>query len=249
MEKDILDFCEKFMEIKKMGWVKSVNNRNNGVGLTLENLFGISENELEIPDYNGIELKTKRYCSNSYIILFSCTPTGPHYHEVEVIKDKYGYPHKSLNDYKVLNKSVYSNKKTKIGCNFYFQLEINRDLKKIYLVVFDKLGNFIEKSTFWDFDILEEKLNRKFSILALVKALSKNQMGAEYFKYNELKLYTLKDFTTFLNLLECGVIRLNFKLNIWTKGPKIGGIHDHGTSFDILEKDFTKLFNQYKILK
>lgn len=74
------------MKIKKQNWVKTVRNGNNGVGLTLEWLLGIEQNELEIPDYNGIELKAKRYKSHSYTILFSCTPTGPHYHEVERIR-------------------------------------------------------------------------------------------------------------------------------------------------------------------
>ena len=71
MYKSIDELKTVFKTIKEKGWVKSICKGNNGVGLTLENLLGIDRNELEIPDYNGIELKTRRYSSTSYIILFS----------------------------------------------------------------------------------------------------------------------------------------------------------------------------------
>lgn len=248
MKKEILDLYEKFVDIKERGWIKSIKNGNNGVGLTFEHLLGIQQNELEIPDYNGVvEIKTKRKTSCSYIILFSCTPTGPNYHEVEMIKNRYGYPHKLLPQYKVLNNSVYGNRKNKIGCNFYFKLDVDRVSKKIYLIVYDKNKIEIEKSTYWDFDILEEKLNRKLKNLAVIKAYSKKEEFIEWFKYSDFQVYSLKSFDKFIELIEKGIIRLNFKLNIKTKGEKLGQIHDHGTSFDILEKDIPKLYNKYNI--
>jgi len=249
MKENIEELNKKFNEIKRKGWVKSICDGNNGVGLTFEALLGISRNELEIPDYKGIELKTKRYRSNSYITLFSCRPEGKYYHKVERIKDKYGYPHRVLKQYKVLNNSVYGNIKNKIGNKFYFKLEVNRNLQKIFLLVYDLNYKLLEKEVYWDFDILKEKLDRKLSVLAFVKASSKKSIsdGIEYFKYDSMKIYSLKDFEAFINLLENGVIRLNFKLNIKTKGDKIGQIHDHGTSFDILEKYICLLYDEYKI--
>jgi len=238
---------KKFINISEKGWIKSLSLGNNGVGITFEKLLGINQNELEIPDYNGIEIKTKRYSSSSYITLFSSKPEGPRYHEVERIKDEFGYPHKILKKYKVLNNSVYCNTKNKIGVNYYFQLYIDRNLKKIYLMVFNLKGDLIEKEVYWDFDTLEEKIKRKLTKLVLIKAYSKKdeKTSEEYFKYHSLKFYHFKDFDTFINLLEKGIIRLNFKLNIITKGDSIGKIHDHGTSFDILEKDLYKLYNCY----
>ena len=118
MNTDIKNLYKKYVEIKRMGWIKSDIKGNNAVGLTFERLLGLSQNELEIPDYNGIELKTKRYNSKSYITLFSYTPEGQYYHEVERLKDTYGYPHQKFKDYKVLNNSVNCNRKTKIGIKF-----------------------------------------------------------------------------------------------------------------------------------
>lgn len=249
MEKEIFYFRNKFQEIKKLGWIKSVNAGNNGIGLTFEKLLGIEQNELEIPDYNGIEIKTKRNYSKCYITLFSCKPEGKFYHEVERIKDTYGYPHKKYPQYKVLNNSVFANTKNKIGINYYFKLDVCRKDNKIYLLIYDKAGNLIENNVFWDFDILKEKLYRKLKILAYVKAYSKKDKlnGQEYFNYSQLQIFLLKNFEIFIDLIEKGIVRVNFKLNIKTKGDEIGKIHDHGTSFDILEKDLLKLYNEYKI--
>ena len=55
----------KFNSIKNMGWIQSIKKGSSGIGLTFEHLIGINENEFEIPDFNGIELKTKRSKSNA----------------------------------------------------------------------------------------------------------------------------------------------------------------------------------------
>lgn len=246
MKNQINILYEKFLEIKKIGWIKNKTKGNNSIGVTFEQLLGLSQNELEIPDYMGIEIKTKRYNSKSYITLFSYTPEGKYYHEVKRIKDTYGYPHKKFPQYKVLNNSVYCNKKNKIGIKFYFKLCVDKKNKKIYLEIYDLNNNILEKQVYWDFVTIEQKLYRKLNILAFIKAYNKKINGEEYFKYYDLKIYLLKDFNTFIDLIEKGIIRLNFKLNIKTNPLKLGQIHDHGTSFDILEQDLEKLYTRFQ---
>ena len=116
---------KKFAEIKNMNWVESVRKGSTGSGRTFEKLLGIEENNLEIPDYNGIEIKVKRSYSNSFTTLFNCTPEGPHYCEIERIKEKYGYPDKVLKEAKILHNSVYCNQKVKINDSYYFQLHVS----------------------------------------------------------------------------------------------------------------------------
>lgn len=106
MHNQILELKEKFYNVKKMGWIKSDTNNTSGIGNTFERLIGIENNELEIPDFKTIEIKTKTQYSDAYTLLFSCTPTGPHYHEVERLKDLYGYPDSILKNYNVLNTSI-----------------------------------------------------------------------------------------------------------------------------------------------
>lgn len=235
---------KEFLKIKNKGWIKGKGFGYNSIGVTFEQLLGLQQNELEIGDYEGIEIKTKRYNSRSYITLFSYTPEGKYYHEVERIKDTYGYPHKKYFKYKVLNNSVYGDKKNKIGLNFYFKLCVDRENNKIYLEIYDKNKNLIEKNVYWDFDIIKQKLYIKLKVLALIKSYNKVINDKEYFKYNEIKIYELKSFDVFINLIEKGFVRINFKLNINTSENKFGKIHDHGTSFDILEEDLEKLYNR-----
>lgn len=238
-----------FYEIKDKGWIKSETIGPGSIGRTFENLIGIPSNEFEIPDFDQIEIKTKTEYSDSYTTLFSCTPTGPHYHEVERLKNLYGYPDSKLKMYNVLNTSVYSKYKSKVGVNFFFELKVDKEKEKLYLLIYDKHKNLIENEVYWDFDILEEKLYRKLKYLAFVKAKKKMYGGKKYFKYYNMKFYKLKDFNTFINLLDAGIIRISIKVGIFRDTQRIGKTHDHGTSFCIQEKDLNKLYELIEICK
>ena len=133
MEKQFKELNKKFVQIKNMGWIKTIRSGSTGIGATFEALIGTNENNLEIPDYNDIEIKTKRNYSKSYTTLFNCTPEGPHYYEVERLREKYGYPDKILKECKVINNSIFCNNKTKVNSHYYFQLSINRMEEQILL--------------------------------------------------------------------------------------------------------------------
>ena len=246
MKDDIKILKEKFQKIHNMGWIK-FNKLNCGtIGTTFEKLIGINTNELEIPDFGSIEIKTKTKSKYKFISLFNCVPTGPHYHEVEIIKDSFGYPDTKLKKFKVLNGEVFCNKLTKIGNNFYFKLNIYRKEEKIKLCVYDNKRNKIEESTYWDLEILKEKINRKLSYLALVNVDKKKINGLTFFKYHNINFYKLKSFNTFVNLLENGIIKITFRIGIFKEGKRIGKIHDRGTVFSIEEQNINKLFEQIK---
>lgn len=234
---------EKFNKIKNYGWIKSIRKGSTGIGATFEMAMGLNENSLEIPDFNGIEIKTKRNYSNSFTSLFNYAPKAKDYQQVEKLKDKYGYPDKVLKKYKVLNKSLFCNMKIRVS-NYYFTLKVDRLSKKIILKIIDLYGKLIEDEIYWDFDDIKEKLNRKLHFLAFVIASRKIVNNEEFFKYYKMDLYQLTNFENFLNLLEAGVIRITFKMSVYRTGPKIGQLHNHGTSFDIREKDLTKLFDK-----
>lgn len=249
MKNQIDELSKKFYKIKNSGWVKSFRNDSSGIGHTFEKLIGINSNELEIPDFDQIEIKTKTKYSNSYTTLFCCTPTGPHYHEVERLKNKYGYPDSKLKNYNVLNTSICSKQKNKVGLNFLFELKVDKIKEKIYLIIYDKYGYLIENNVYWDFDILKEKLYRKLQYLAYIKALKKRIVNQKYFKYYEMKLYKLKDFDTFIDLLDKGIIRVSIKIGVFRDQKRFGKIHDHGTSFGIKEENLNKLYNLISVYK
>ena len=82
---------KKFKEIRRMEYVKSVRTGSTGVGATFEALLGKEEDSLEIPDFGGIEIKTRRSYSKSLINLFNAVPTGSTYYETKRLRDMYGY--------------------------------------------------------------------------------------------------------------------------------------------------------------
>lgn len=248
-ENEIEKLRKKFYQIKRQGWIESVRNDFSGIGMTFESLMGIPNNEFEIPDFGSIELKTKTSNDSHHITLFNCTPTGPHFHEVERLKNLYGYPDSVLKKYRVLNTDVYCNKFSKTLSNFLLKININKYKKEIILTIYDKNEKILESEVYWSFDILEEKLYRKLSYLALIKADKKVINKKKYYKYYEMKIYALKDFNTFLKLMEKGIIRICFKIGIFRSGSKMGHIHDRGTSFGIKEENLKYLYDLVDLYK
>ena len=70
------EIISKLKEIRDLGWIR--NNRPGnagGVGNTLEDLLGIKENNLPIPNASEWELKSQRNTTNSLTTLFHCEPS------------------------------------------------------------------------------------------------------------------------------------------------------------------------------
>lgn len=235
----------EFVRIKNMGWVKSLRNGPTGVGYTFETLLGLSENSIPFPDYCNIEIKTHRKSSNSLINLFNYNPIGNNSYQLKYIYEQYGYPSRKNVDVKVFNVSLYCNYMKSISNNFSLTLSVCREKKKLFLEVYDSKGKLYEKNTFWEFKTLKDKLYNKLSYLAYVTASNKFINDQEFFKYDDIYFYKLRDFETFLSLLEHGKICISFKIggNIIKDFP--WQIDSHGTSFCIKCKDLQLLYSNF----
>ena len=65
----------KLKEIAETGWIVNARKGNHGgIGNTLEDLLGIKENNLPIPNAAEWELKTQRIESSSLCTLFHIEP-------------------------------------------------------------------------------------------------------------------------------------------------------------------------------
>lgn len=242
--KNILELNKKFKEIKNKGWIQSTINGNSSIGRTFETQIGNNENSLEIPDYKGIEIKTKISKKNIFITLFNCKPEGLYYKETERLKNAYGYYNFKSKEYKVLNNSIYCKKETIIGENYKFKLNVDRKNEKIYLYIYDINNLLIENNTYWDFDVLKEKLYRKMKYLAYVKGIKKYTKDGIYFKYKKINFYKLKNFEEFIKMIEQDKIRITLKIGVYKRGKKKGKTYDHGTGFDICEKNILDLYDE-----
>lgn len=235
----------KLNEIKNKGWIKGITRGTSSIGITFENLLGKPVDNLQLPDYYGIEIKTKRIGSKSHITLFNAMPDSSLF-EIARLQNTYGYPDKEIQEFKVLNISIYSNKLTESGSHYYFKLEVDHSKERIILNIYDQNINLIDNKTSWSFKLLEEKLYRKLKYLALIKAERKFINKEQYFKYEYAHYFKLKNFNAFLNLVKNGKMRITLSIDVFKSGQRYGQIYDHGTSFNIKEEDLPRLFQKIK---
>ncbi|MFN5856225.1 MAG: MvaI/BcnI family restriction endonuclease, partial [Pseudanabaenaceae cyanobacterium] len=86
---------EELRRIRDLGFVPNIREGNHGgIGNTLENLLGIQENNLPIPNAAEWELKTQRFGTNSLITLFHLEPSPQALKFVpNLLLPKYGWLH------------------------------------------------------------------------------------------------------------------------------------------------------------
>lgn len=245
-QESMLELLGLFMRVSNKGWQKSNRSNNTGIGKTFEDLIGKEEDNDNAPDFKGIEIKTHRINSSSYTSLFTASPDGPGQSENTRLRETYGKIDEE-SGLKTLHSSIFANRMTSFFNIYYFQIEVNRNDRKIYLLIFDSNKNLIEKITYWEFDSLENKLQKKLKNLAYVDGESKIVNGEEYFKYEKIAFYKFKDFSKFLDLVEDGTIMLDIRIGVYQSGTNRGKTHDHGTGFRIKESDLDKLYDLYNI--
>ena len=238
----------EFERIKAKGYIKGIYNNYSAIGRTFENELNLPENAFSVPDYYGIEIKTRRAYSKSYITLFTAVPDGENLFELERLKEAYGYPCKKDRNYKVLYIEAFGNKTNFAGIKYQYKIDVSRSEKRIYLTIFNKFNDLIERKIYWSFDYLKEKLTTKLQYLAIINAWTNKIENWNYFKYYKLDIYKLKDYETFINLIENGSIKLTIKLDIYLNEKYYGKTYDHGCGFTIEEHSLPKLFNLIKAL-
>ncbi len=79
----------KLKSIKEMGWIKTHRPGNTGIGKTLEDLLGITENNVPGPNAAMIELKSARKNTSSMLTLFTKSPSPPKTNSI--LLKKFGY--------------------------------------------------------------------------------------------------------------------------------------------------------------
>lgn len=243
MEDFVTQLKKEFDSVKKLNWIKSYSNYNNSQGILFEQLIGKCIENFEIPDYQGIEIKTHIKSSNFPITLFNANPDGPFIFTANYLCETYGYPDSILKEKKVLYGTINAYSPEYIGTSYLFKLKVDYKNEQLKLCVYSCEGNLIEDTIFWDFDTLKQKLERKMSYLAVIMAERKKLNNYFYFKFTEINFYKFYDFNNFIELLDKGIIKINFSIGVFRKGKRKGQIHNHGIAFRIDQKYLTKLFS------
>ncbi len=214
------ELVEKLKRINKMGWIRTHRAGNTGIGKTLEDLLGITENNIPGPNAAMIELKSTRKNASNMLTLFTKSPLPPRANSI--LLEKFGYASTKKQGTKRLETTVsaidFNNIKGKTG----FKISIEKDKVNLITTSGEILG-------YWDQETLKNSFERKLPKLLYVKAEARGKGSDEEFWFNEAWLLSGFDFNNFVKLLEDGVILVDIRIGQYPDGRP----HDHGTGFRV----------------
>ena len=230
--KDYNEFVAKLQEIKDMGWIKTHRRGNTGIGKTLEDLLGITENNVPGPNAMGwLELKSTRQENTNMITLFTKAPK-PNRANTR-LRNNFGYVTEESQDQQILHSTVNALSFNTLRRGKGFKIEIDQDR----LNLIDPNDNI---SGYWDKTILQTTFESKCPNLMFVKARSRSFETEEEFFYNEAWALARFGFDNFVHLVESGKILVDIRLGIYSDGRP----HDHGTAFRVLELDLDMCYGK-----
>lgn len=246
---------KRIKAIALMGWIPNARKGNaGGIGNTLEDLLGITENNLPMPNAAEWELKTQRLDTSSLTTLFHIEPSPRAIKFVpQILLPKYGWAHQESG--KKYSKGEMSFRQTIHGrsCSDRgFKVVIDRAKKKVLIsfnaksvdVRHKKWLESVKKRTglqelapqpYWGFDDLEHKAGTKLLNTFYVQAETKIERKKEYYRYTKVMMLQKFSFAGFLKALEKGYILIDFD-------ARTG--HNHGTKFRMRQDALPMLYER-----
>ncbi len=236
---------ERFKAVRDKGFVPSNRHHNTGIGKTFEDYMNVAENNLDAPDLLGYEIKSHREKSQSYITLFTKSPSFPKQANA-FLKDTFGIPYKDNPNLKSLHTSMFAHRYNTFFDKFSFKLINNRQSKTLYIGVYSQNDKeLIDKQCGYYYSDLEIIFKKKIKKLFYVTADTRIKNGQEYFHYTNADIYENPSFDRFLKLIDEGQIMYDIRIGSYQSGDKYGKAHDHGSGFRILEPNLTNLFDNH----
>lgn len=241
--KDKEQIISKFKAVKNLGFVKSHRKNNTGIGKTFEDYVGVVENNADEPDLFGFEIKSHRELAQSYITLFTKTPSFPKGANA-LLRDKFGTPYEDYPELKRLHTSMFADKPNSYDGRIAFQLINDKKAKCIFIAVFSlKTKELLDCSCGYTYADLEKVLKKKLKNLFYVSAETKTDgNGNELFYFHKAEIFEKPSFEKFLRLIDKGLIMYDIRIGSYHSGKSFGKAHDHGSGFRILEKNLNKLY-------
>lgn len=243
---------EKLSEIRNIGWIKNARPGNSGgVGNTLEDLLGIQENNLPIPNAAEWELKCQRKDTTSLTTLFHMEPSPRALKFVpKVLLPLYGWKHQTIDDEMSFRQTISGNNYSDRG----FIVKVSKEERKVVIsfnkdkilekqydwlkLVEKRVGlNEINPQPYWGFDDLFHKAGTKLLNCFYIRAEVKKDNNEEYFHYNEIKILQKFSLNKFLEGIEQGFVYVDFDARTH---------HNHGTKFRLRQDKIIELYDIVK---
>ncbi len=222
------EFSKAFAKIKKAGWVQSKRKGPTGIGQTLEQLLGLGENNIALPDLGKVELKAHRIGSSSMISLFTFNRKVWKMKPLDAVK-KYGTP-----DANGRLGLYFTMSRTPNSMGLFLHIEANN------ISVRHISGEIIAE---WQLAKLTERFMQKLPGLILVSAFSEMRGDIEWFKFDRAQLLTKTSPEIINNQILAGSILVDLRLH-----DQITSARNHGTGFRAREDKLLFLFKNVRDL-
>ena len=250
---------ERLRSIAKKGWIRNARHGNHGgIGNTLEDLLGISENNLPIANAVEWELKAQRLKTSSLTTLFHMEPSPRALHFVpQVFLLNYGWKHKQAGIKYPKTEMSFRQTITALSCSDRgFKIQIDNKSQKI-LISFDTKSvdtrhstwlssvksrtglNELDPQPYWGFDDIKNKAGIKLLNCFYVQADTKKEKISEYYHFKKLTMLQKFSFNGFLRALEAGKVLVDFD-------ARTG--HNHGTKFRLRQDCLSMLYEKSQVI-
>jgi len=226
----IMNFTEiqkKLQDISNLGFIPTERNGPTGIGYTIEQRLGISENNLPIPDIGGrVEIKSTRVNASNLISLFTFNRGVWKIPQKDTIA-KWGYTDDEgrMSLYNTVSISPNSlNLQIKIS-------SVNETISVVHAPTNEELAT-------WDLYHIVGKFMVKFERLLLIHANVRLNQNREEFHYNQASLLTNPSSKAFRKGFESGEVLIDIRMYLKENGT----VRNHGTGFRIKESRLPILF-------
>jgi hypothetical protein len=220
----------KLQQIKKAGFVRTHRRGDTGIGKTLEDLLGIKENNIPLPDVGEIaELKSYRKNAKSMMTLFTLEPLPKGGDRDRLLLDNFGYSKRDNQR----SKELHSTLSCKRYNNQNLKLSVEKDKIRVN-------GKGRRLNIFWDIESLQNKFEEKLPALVYVLADTKIIKGVEHFYFNEAYLLEDFDFELFKKRVKADDIVVDFRMYYRPNGS----VRNHGTGFRVKIKKIDDCFSK-----
>lgn len=244
------ELIENLEKIKEKGWIPNARPGNvGGIGNTLEDLLGIEENNLPIPNAAEWELKCQRIGSSSLTTLFHMEPSPRALRFVpNIFLPLYGWEHHTIPNEMSFRQTINGLSRTDRG----FKVVIDRNARKILISfnsdavttrhsdwlksVEERVGlGELNPQPFWGFNDLYHKAGTKLLNCFYIRAEVKREGGNEYFWYRDIIILQEFSYDNFLKAIDEGFLLVDFD-------ARTG--HNHGTKFRLRQDKLPYLYEK-----
>lgn len=251
---------DELRKIRKLGWILNARRGNvGGVGNTLEDLLGIEENNLPLPNAAEWELKCQRADTTSLITLCHSEPSPRALRFVpQILLPYYGWQHKEAGKNYEINEMSFRQTISGAGrSDRGFMVMVDRGTQKL-LISFDakevdrrhiewlnsverRIGlSELEPQPYWGFVDLEHKIGTKLLNSFYIQAKVKKEKKQEFYWYSDIMMLQGFNLEKLLTGIEQGFVYIDFD-------ARTG--HNHGTKFRLRQNMLPQLYEHVTIIE